>query len=111
METRPEYPAVDFLKSDAEHLFRSVLVARGVGVSEVEFVEIPPSEADINIMSDKTNHFGKAEADALEAGRVDAIVSSGVRALRLMLSGKFKTIFELGAHPGSIWNNDLRTSN
>jgi len=33
---------------------------------------------------------------------VDAIVSSGVRALRLMLSGKFKTIFELGMHPGSI---------
>ncbi|MDF1493391.1 ABC transporter substrate-binding protein [Caproiciproducens sp. CPB-2] len=102
LPTRPEYPVVDFFKSDAEHLFRSVLAARGVGTAEVEFVEIPASESEINITSDKTNHFGKAEADALEAGKVDAIVSSGVRALRLMLTGKFKTIFELGAHPGSI---------
>ncbi|HWQ77675.1 MAG TPA: hypothetical protein VN381_02605 [Anaerovoracaceae bacterium] len=96
LPTRAEYPAVDFHKSDAEHIFNIALAARGLTPAEVEFVEFPASEAYIAYAADKSSNFGKIEVEALDAGKADAIVGSGVRAQKLLASGKYKVLYELG---------------
>lgn len=86
---------IDFYKGIVQRGFETALAARGVYPSEVNFVELPVTEAYME-------SFGKIDMEALDSGKVDAIFSFGIRAPQLLNSGKFKAIYDVSANPDLI---------
>lgn len=98
LPTRPE-AIIDFYKATVQRGFETALSARGVTAGEVDFVELPASEAFIDSKADKSSQLGKIEVAAIDEGRVDAVFSRGVGAQRLLATGKYKAIYEVTADP------------
>jgi 2'-hydroxybiphenyl-2-sulfinate desulfinase len=96
---RPEVKVVDFYKATAIRGFETALAARGLTPAEAVFVELPQTEAQIAQKKDKSSNLGRIEVEALDNGKIDAIFSGSARAQNLLATGKYKTIFELTAHP------------
>jgi 2'-hydroxybiphenyl-2-sulfinate desulfinase len=96
--TRPEF-IIDFYKASVQRGFESSLAARGVTPGEVNFVELPAKESLIASDEQHRSKLGLVDAEALDAGKIDAIFSRAVRAQRLLATGKYKAIFELTADP------------
>lgn len=93
---------IDFYRATVEHGFETVLSARGVAAAEVEFVHLPANQSFSSGSPDHKGNLGKAEADALTAGTVDAIYAGGVFAQRLLAGGTFKPIYEISADPDLV---------
>jgi 2'-hydroxybiphenyl-2-sulfinate desulfinase len=96
--TRPEF-IIDFYKASIQRGFESSLAARGVNPAEVTFVELPAGEDAIASDGQHKSGLGLIDAEALDAGKIDAIFSRAVRAQRLLATGKYKAIFEFTADP------------
>jgi 2'-hydroxybiphenyl-2-sulfinate desulfinase len=96
---RPEVQVVDFFKAEIQRSLLIALNARGVTPGEVNFVELPSTEAEIGSDPNHKYSLGQSQVDALDGGRVDAVIGLGVHAQRLIASGKYKIIYELTAQP------------
>jgi 2'-hydroxybiphenyl-2-sulfinate desulfinase len=99
---RPEVKVVDFFKATVERGFATALSARGVTPGEVQFVELPSTEAEIATKADKSSNLGKKLIEALDSGKVDAIYSGGAGAQGLIATGKYKAIYEVSARPEMV---------
>ncbi len=93
---------IDFYRETVEHGFETALSARGVAAAEAEFVHLSANVSFSSGRPDHKNSLGQVEADALEAGTVDAIYAGGVFAQRLLATGKFKPVYELSADPALV---------
>jgi sulfonate transport system substrate-binding protein len=103
LQSRPEF-IIDYGKASAQQGFNTALAARGVAKTEVTFVELPVSEADIAQTAGKKSNYGrKREVEALEKGEVDAIYTSGTRAQALLDTGHFKVIFAISADADQLF--------
>jgi 2'-hydroxybiphenyl-2-sulfinate desulfinase len=96
--TRPGF-IIDFYRASVQRGFEASLAARGVNPPEVNFVELPASESVIASDGQHKSNLGLIDAEALDAGKIDAIFSRAVRAQRLLATGKYKAIFEFTADP------------
>jgi 2'-hydroxybiphenyl-2-sulfinate desulfinase len=104
LPTRPD-SIIDFFDVTIRHGFETALNARGVAPGEVQFVELPKTEAQAAAESGNDFHnngYGQIEVEALDSGKVDAIYAGGVRAQRLIFSGKYKPIYEISANPEQL---------
>lgn len=90
---------IDFYRATVEHGFETALAARGVAAAEVELTHLPANVSFSSGSPDHKGNLGQVEADALKAGKVDAIFAGGVFAQRLLATGEFKPIYELSADP------------
>jgi 2'-hydroxybiphenyl-2-sulfinate desulfinase len=113
---RPEVKVVDFYKATVQRGFLTALAARGVAPGEVQFVELPSTEAEIAVKADKSSNLGKKLIEALDSGKIDALYSGGAGAQRLIATGNYKAIYELSARPelvspiDNIYPNTLTVS-
>jgi 2'-hydroxybiphenyl-2-sulfinate desulfinase len=96
--TRPEF-LIDFYQATVRQGFETVLAARGITPREVVFTELPVTEAQVAMKADKSSNLGKFDIEALDNGTIDAVFASGVKAQRLIFSGKYRAIYELSADP------------
>jgi 2'-hydroxybiphenyl-2-sulfinate desulfinase len=99
--SRPDF-IIDFYRASVERGFEYSLAARGITPAEVNFVELPVKEAAISTDGQHKSNLGVIDAEALDAGKIDAIFSRAVRAQRLLATGKYKAIFEFTADPGVL---------
>lgn len=100
--TRPE-GLIDFYQATVQRGFETALAARGVTLKEVTVVELPATEAYIQMKADKSSNLGRIEVEALDAGNIDALYSGSVGAQRLLATGKYKAIYEITADPDLVW--------
>ena len=96
--TRPEF-LIDFFAATALHGFKSALAARDVSLADVKVVELPATEAEIDMKENKKSNIGASAIKALDDGRVDAIFSGSVRAQKLLNTGKYTAIYEVSKNP------------
>lgn len=97
----PTHPkaAIDFHKATAEHGFEIALAARGVPFSSVTWTELS-DEGDFASDNDKQKRkFGWREVEALDDGEVDAIYVKLAQVQKLLSTGKYKVLFDIGAQP------------
>jgi len=96
--TRPEF-LIDFSAATALHGFKSALGARDLSLADVKIVELPQTEAEVDMKENKTSNAGLSAIRGLDEGKVDAIFSNSVRAQKLLSTGKYTAIFEITKNP------------
>jgi len=96
--TRPEF-LIDFSAATSLHAFKTALAARDVSLKDVTIVNLPTSENEINTGADWTSTIGASATQALDEGKVDAIIGRGVRGQQLLSTGKYSPIFEVSKNP------------
>ena len=99
--TRPEF-SIDFFAATALHGFKSALTARDVSLKDVNVVELPSTEAEIDMKENKKSNIGASAIKALDEGRVDAIFSGSVKAQQLLSTGKYTAIYEVSENPNLV---------
>jgi ABC-type nitrate/sulfonate/bicarbonate transport system substrate-binding protein len=98
---------IDFQRATAERGIELALGLAGLTRQDVEIVDVaaaddhrlPIAAKPAEVWAHLRAGFDAPEVEALSEGRVDAIYSSGGRALRLAESGRFTIIEDLGRHP------------
>lgn len=96
--TRPEF-LIDFFAASALHGFKTALAARDVSLKDVNVVELPATEAEINSDNNHRSGLGGSAIKALDDGKIDAIFSGGVKAQQLLSTGKYTAIYEITKNP------------
>lgn len=98
----PAHPnaLIDFHKATAEQAFELLLAARGISKEDVTFVEIIDENDYSKFGREKAKTISEVsvEVDALDAGEVDVIFVKLSIIQKLLDTGKYKVIYDLGAN-------------
>ncbi len=107
----PTFPnaLIDFVRTSSLQAFDLALSARGVNISKVHYTNINSDgtfvEGGYKSLRDAVQPLERQQPrlspqlEALDKGEVDAIYVSGPQATKLLLTGKYKVIFDLTAAP------------